>query len=90
MESCDHLRFLKMYECSTSSRGVQLVKEVFPASTDSRYIRKMGIPCLGFSPMNHTPILLHDNNEFLNERVFLAGIGIYQEVIAAVASVASD
>ena len=37
--------------------------------------------------MNHTPILLHDHNEFLNERVFLDGIDFYKEVIAAAASV---
>ena len=72
---------------STNSRGVRLEPEIFSAFTDSRFFRTLGIPCLGFSPMNHTPILLHDHNEFLNERVFLDGIDIYKEVIAAAASV---
>ena len=44
---------------------------IFPAGTDASYIREAGIPAFGFSPMNHTPILLHDTNEFLNEKIFL-------------------
>ncbi|XP_060691770.1 aminoacylase-1-like [Hemiscyllium ocellatum] len=60
--------------------------EIFPAATDSRYIRAMGFPAIGFSPMNRTPILLHDHNEFLNENVFLAGITIYTGLLSALAS----
>jgi aminoacylase len=37
--------------------------EVFPASTDARYFRKIGLPAFGFSPMANTPVLLHDHNE---------------------------
>ena len=47
----------------------------------------MGIPAVGFSPMNRTPILLHDHNEFLNEQVFLSGIDVYQRLILALSSV---
>jgi len=36
--------------------------------------------------MNHTPILLHDHNEFLNEKIFLRGVDIYYELIPALAS----
>ena len=46
-----------------------------------------GYPALGFSPMNNTPILLHDHNEFLNEDVFLQGIDIYCEILAALGDV---
>ena len=42
---------------------------------------------MGFSPMNRTPILLHDHNEFLNEQVFLSGIDVYQRLILALSSV---
>ncbi|KAK8734998.1 hypothetical protein OTU49_005777 [Cherax quadricarinatus] len=66
--------------------GVKLEKQVFPAGTDCRYIRELNIPALGFSPMNRTPILLHDHNEFLNEKVFLRGIEIYQTIIPALAN----
>lgn len=38
-------------------------------ATDSRYLRQVGIPAFGFSPMNRTPILLHDHNEFLSAKV---------------------
>lgn len=61
--------------------------QIFPAGTDSRYLREVGIPAIGFSPMNHHPILLHDHNEFLNEATFLKGIDIFVDIIANVASV---
>eukprot|EP01133_Synstelium_polycarpum_P007346 gene7346-8557_t len=61
--------------------NVKLVPEIFPAATDSRFIRNLGIPAFGFSPINNTPILLHDHNEFLNEKVFLRGLDIYESII---------
>uniref|UniRef100_A0A8C5QAH4 Aminoacylase 1 n=1 Tax=Leptobrachium leishanense TaxID=445787 RepID=A0A8C5QAH4_9ANUR len=69
------------------NEGLKLKPEIFPAGTDSRYIRQAGYPALGFSPMNHTPILLHDHNEYLNEDVFLRGIHIYNKIISSLASV---
>ena len=38
--------------------------------------------------MRNTPILLHDHNEFLNERVFLEGIDIMYKVVLDLANVA--
>ena len=64
-----------------------ILSRIFPAGTDSRYIREVGIPAFGFSPMNNTPVLLHDHNEFLNEKVFLKGIDIFCDVIAEMANV---
>ena len=49
---------------------------------------QVGLPALGFSPMNKTPVLLHDNDEFLNEDVFLKGIDIYCQIIPAIGNVA--
>ncbi|XP_062596830.1 aminoacylase-1-like isoform X2 [Saccostrea cucullata] len=66
---------------------IKIETEIFPAATDIRYIRELGIPALGFSPMNNTPILLHDHNEFVNEKVFLRGIDIYCELIPALANI---
>lgn len=60
---------------------------IFPAATDARYIRGMGIPAFGFSPMNNTPIKLHDHDEFLNDKIFLKGIQIYMKIISALANV---
>ncbi|KAK9500210.1 hypothetical protein O3M35_001511 [Rhynocoris fuscipes] len=56
-------------------------------TTDARYLRQIGIDAIGFSPMRLTPILLHADNEMLNERTFLEGIDVYSEVIRAVANV---
>nr|XP_028959306.1 uncharacterized protein LOC103440951 [Malus domestica] len=60
--------------------------EIFPASTDARYFRNLGLPAIGFSPMANTPILLHNHNEFLNKDEYLKGIDIYESIITAYAS----
>uniref|UniRef100_A0A8C9UPK4 N-acyl-aliphatic-L-amino acid amidohydrolase n=1 Tax=Spermophilus dauricus TaxID=99837 RepID=A0A8C9UPK4_SPEDA len=67
--------------------NLTLEPEIFPAATDSRYLRAVGIPALGFSPMNRTPVLLHDNDERLHETVFLRGIDIYTHLLSVLASV---
>lgn len=36
--------------------------------------------------MINTPVLLHDNDEFLNAQVFLNGIDIYEKLIPALAN----
>ena len=48
---------------------------------------QIGIPVLGFSPMNETPILLHDHDEYLNENIYLKGIDIYTKIIQALSNV---
>lgn len=61
--------------------------QVFPGRTDSCFVRELGIPALGFSPMNRTPVLLHDHDEFLAADVYLRGVAIYVDVLAAVVEV---
>ncbi|XP_078370956.1 aminoacylase-1-like isoform X2 [Oculina patagonica] len=77
----------KAFSTTCKKMEMKIEKEIFPAGTDSRYIRELGYPAIGFFPMNNTPILLHDHNEFLNEKVFLRGIEIYCELIPAVGNV---
>jgi aminoacylase len=60
---------------------VSLELEVFPAGTDGRFIRRAGVPCIGFSPIRNTPILLHDHDEFIFESGFVEGITVYVETI---------
>lgn len=48
---------------------------------------QVGVPALGFSPMNRTPVLLHDHDERLHEAVFLRGVDIYTQLLPALASV---
>ena len=40
--------------------------------------------------MPHTPVLLHDHNEFINGRIFLDGIGTFVTLITALANVGAD
>nr|XP_044611336.1 aminoacylase-1 [Equus asinus] len=67
--------------------NLTLEPEIFPAATDSRYLREVGVPALGFSPMNRTPRLLHDHDERLHEDMFLHGVDIYTQLLPALASV---
>lgn len=66
--------------------GLKVKPQIFPGGTDSRYIRSVGIPAVGFSPMNNTPVLLHDHDEYLQADVFLKGIEIYKNIITRVAN----
>ncbi|KAK4261891.1 hypothetical protein QN277_004827 [Acacia crassicarpa] len=76
-----------LLEDAIRKAGGKLKKpEIFPAATDSRYFRRLGLPAIGFSPMANTPILLHDHNEFLNRDVYLKGIEIYESIIKAYAT----
>jgi acetylornithine deacetylase/succinyl-diaminopimelate desuccinylase-like protein len=81
----------RVFSQAASEAGVDLnPPSIFPAATDSRWIRLMtGAPCLGFSPMRNTPILLHDHDEYLGQSVFLDGIGVYEKLIKALAEDAS-
>ena len=70
---------------SPSLQPVQGVK--YDIVETNRYLREVGIPAIGFSPMPNTPTLLHDHNEFLNEATFLRGIDIFVDIIASLAEV---
>jgi len=69
---------------------MQLVSII--VSTSESYLSgvvvlQAGCAAIGFSPMNNTPMLLHDHNEFLNAGVFLKGIDIYTHLIENLANV---
>ena len=66
--------------------AVEVEPLVFPAATDSRFLRAVGIRALGFSPMRRSPILLHEHNEYLGEAVFLEGCDVYCGLIKKLAS----
>ena len=40
--------------------------------------------------MNHTPVLLHDHDEFLNEKIFLKGIDVFVDIVSCLADVESN
>ncbi|KAL2915548.1 adenylate cyclase [Polyrhizophydium stewartii] len=68
-------------------RGVELDPEIFPAATDSRFLRKIGLPAIGISCIRNTPVLLHDHNEYLNEKLLIEGVEFYAQLIPELASV---
>mmetsp|Transcript_24497 Transcript_24497/g.28886 ORF Transcript_24497/g.28886 Transcript_24497/m.28886 type:complete len:471 (-) Transcript_24497:136-1548(-) len=70
--------------------GIKFTPEVFPAATDSRFLRLLGVRALGFSPMRNSEIMLHENDEYLDEEVFLEGIRVYVHLIEALGSQGSD
>jgi aminoacylase len=76
---------------SLEDMGLSLEPQVFPAASDSRFLRALGIRALGFSPMRSTAdvpceIMLHEVDEYIPEATFLEGIGIYVNVIRDLAS----
>ena len=69
-----------------SNPDIRVDLQVFPAGTDGRFIRMAGIPCIGFSPIRNTPILLHDHDEFVYADVFVEGIQVYINIIKELSS----
>lgn len=71
--------------------GHAVEPQVFPAATDSRFLRALGIRALGFSPLRSTAevpceIKLHEINEYVPEATFVEGIGVYVSLLHALAS----
>lgn len=80
-----------VFKTAISDAGGKLSRpEILASTTDARFMRQLGIPVLGFSPMSNTPILLHEHNEFLKDTVFLRGIKIYESIISALSSFVAD
>eukprot|EP00118_Oscarella_pearsei_P020597 m.224608 g.224608 ORF g.224608 m.224608 type:complete len:403 (+) comp39997_c0_seq2:129-1337(+) len=77
----------RAFKGASDKLGIQIEPRIFPAGTDSRFLRAAGLQAYGFSPINNTPILLHEHNEYLDEDVFLRGIDIYCEILSAMANV---
>lgn len=75
-----------VFEAACNRMGYQIEAQVFPAATDSRFLRALGIRALGFSPMRLTQIMLHENDEYIPERTFLEGIGVYVGLLKELAS----
>jgi len=82
--------FWKCFNNAMNKLGVEIKTEIFPAATDSRFLRENNIPCYGFSPMRNTPILLHDHNEFLNKDVYKEGISMYEAIIPAMGNLGKN
>lgn len=66
-----------VFATSLQKSGYNVELSVFPAATDSRFLRALGIRALGFSPMRNTEIKLHEVDEYIPENTFLEGIEVY-------------
>jgi aminoacylase len=79
--------WFKRFSGACRAAGADLGEpSIFPAATDSRWLRlALGVPCIGFSPMRRTPVLLHDHDEFIGVDTFLEGIRIYAAVLPKLA-----
>jgi aminoacylase len=71
---------------SMAKMGYDIEPQVFPAATDSRFLRALGIRALGFSPMRNCEVMLHENDEYIPENIFLEGILVYVGIIHGLAS----
>uniref|UniRef100_A0A0A9Y4E8 N-acyl-aliphatic-L-amino acid amidohydrolase n=1 Tax=Lygus hesperus TaxID=30085 RepID=A0A0A9Y4E8_LYGHE len=67
---------------------IKVVPVACPGCTDARYLRGVGVPSFGFSPMRNTPVLLHGHDEYITEKVFLEGIEVFVEVMKSLSTVA--
>ena len=66
------------FSSSLQSRfGISCKPAVFPAATDSRFLRAHGYKALGFSPIRRSKIMLHENDEHLLLDVFFEGCDVY-------------
>lgn len=78
--------WFEVFSSAMKDMGHEIVPQVFPAATDSRFLRELGIKAFGFSPMRNTEIMLHENDEYLEESVFIEGIEVYVRLIEALGS----
>lgn len=74
-------RFIKFFQ----DNGLAYTLTIAPGSTDARYLRAVGVPVLGFTPINKTPPLLHSNNEFIYKKQYLNNIELVADMIKSVA-----
>lgn len=76
-----------VFQQAITAVGGKLAKpEILASTTDARFMRQLGIPTLGFSPMANTPVLLHEHDEFLKDTVYLKGIEVYESIISSLSS----
>ncbi|CAH1636348.1 unnamed protein product [Spodoptera littoralis] len=79
--------FWVAFKAAAEQLKISMKTCTFPGGTDSRYLRELGIPAIGFSPMSNTAPGLHEHDEHLGADTFLRGIQIYESLIPAVANV---
>jgi len=68
-------------ECS-----MKVEPSIFPAASDSRFLRALGMRAIGFSPIRGCPILLHEHDEYIPVSTFHEGCEVMVHLLQMVAS----
>jgi len=68
------------------SMNATYIADIFSAGSDGRFFLQRNYTVLGFSPLINTPVLLHDHNEFVNNKTLLNGVRIYEKIILNLAN----
>ncbi|XP_043464251.1 aminoacylase-1-like [Leptopilina heterotoma] len=79
--------FWMAFKKASDNLNIKLDPMIRLGASDSRFLRSMGVPTFGFTPINYTPIRMHGDNEFLNKDIFLKGIEIFMNIITEIANV---
>jgi aminoacylase len=74
-------------EARVDSQKPDAFPATFHAATDANFARAVGVPSIGFSPIENTPDLLHTHNEFISVEGYRAGVTIYSAIIKRLADV---
>jgi aminoacylase len=72
--------------CIQNECNTELTPLIFPAATDSRFLRALGIRAFGFSPIKRSPILLHEHDEYLSVKNYFEGCDVYVKLIKSLSS----
>jgi aminoacylase len=79
-------KWWRCFSAACDRANIKVVPEIFPAGTDSRFLRMKGVSAFGFSPMSGSQIMLHEHNEYLERDTFLKGIAIYEALLPDLAN----
>ncbi|XP_051156857.1 aminoacylase-1-like isoform X2 [Leptopilina boulardi] len=75
------------FKQACDENSVKIETLIMPAATDSRYLRALGIPALGFTPLSNTTVTAHAHDEYINKNEFFKGIKILEQILLKVANV---
>ncbi|KAJ9058836.1 adenylate cyclase [Entomophthora muscae] len=86
----DDFPWWRAFKKGFANSGKEFKLEIFPAATDSRYLRQAGFPAYGVSPLRNTPILLHDHNEYVKESTVAEGLDFYMHLLPELFNMPSE
>ncbi|XP_037033333.1 aminoacylase-1-like [Bradysia coprophila] len=71
----------------TKESGIEIAPIVARGASDMKYLRRLNILSLGFTPIINTTPLAHDHDEHVHADVYLAGIEVYRKIIPNLADI---